>query len=282
MMNNKVLKQIDDIKAEISLYPRVAIALSGGIDSITLASIADLVATSSVEMFHAISPAVAPEASERVRDLSQRMGWKLTEINAGEFSDERYLQNPVNRCFYCKESLYSTIAAIAQKTSAHIFSGTNADDLAEYRPGLEAAAKFNVIHPFAQLGINKLLIRSMARELGLGDLANLPASPCLSSRIETGIPIVPATLALVHRIENRVYQSLKPAIVRCRLRATALVIELDQVSLTTLLAEEQSIFRIQLQGQIQDILDEAEISKEIRFSLYVTGSAFVGNKHAIA
>ena len=282
MSNNQLIEKIEMIKQEISRFPKVAIALSGGIDSITLTRIAGLVSKDSLEVFHAISPAVPPEATERVRALSKKYGWNLLEIISGEFSDERYLTNPINRCFYCKQSLYTAIAAISKKTSSQIFSGTNADDLLEYRPGLEAASNLDVIHPFAKWGVNKATIRAIALELGLGELSSLPSSPCLSSRIETGIPIQVDTLQLVHRVENLIHQSIKTSVVRCRIRAKSVSIELDHDSLNFLLTEDQSSIRSKLKNSIRKMVDENHPEKMIEFAPYITGSAFIGNKHAVA
>ena len=282
MLNSQLTEKIEIIQEEISRFPKVAIALSGGIDSITLTRIAGLVSNDSLEVFHAISPAVPPEATERVRALSKNYGWKLIEIYSGEFSDERYLTNPINRCFYCKQSLYTAIFAISQKTSAQIFSGTNADDLLEYRPGLEAASNLDVIHPFAKWGVNKAMIRAIALELGLGELAKLPSSPCLSSRIETVIPIEVSTLQLVHRVENLMHQSLKASVVRCRIRAKSVSVELDDDSLNFLMAKDQSIVRNDLKNSIRKMLDEHHSNKGIEFVPYITGSAFIGDKHAVA
>ena len=282
MLSSLLTKKIEIIKEEISRFPKAAIALSGGIDSITLTRIASLVSNDSLEIFHAISPAVPPEATERVRALSQKYGWNLIEIYSGEFSDERYLTNPINRCFYCKQSLYTAISAISKKTSAQIFSGTNADDLLEYRPGLEAASNLDVIHPFAKWGVDKAMIRAIALELGLGELAKLPSSPCLSSRIETGIPIQVSMLELVHRVENLIHHSLKASVIRCRIRARSVSVELDDSSLNFLLAEDQSTVRNDLKNSIRKMVDEHHPDKVIEFVPYITGSAFIGDKHAVA
>jgi uncharacterized protein len=282
MSNSQLIEKIGMIKEEISRFPKIAVALSGGIDSITLTRIAGLVSNASLEVFHAISPAVPPEATERVRALSKRYDWNLIEIYSGEFNDERYLTNPVNRCFYCKQSLYTAISAISKKTSAQIFSGTNADDLLEYRPGLEAASNLDVIHPFAKWGVDKSMIRAMALELGLGELANLPSSPCLSSRIETGIPIQVSTLALIHRVESLINESLKASAVRCRIRSKSVSVELDNDSLNFLLSVDQSSVRNHLKNTIRQMVEKNHPDKVIEFAPYITGSAFIGDKHAVA
>ena len=106
-------------------------AVSGGVDSLTLAAFAHRVLGQRVSMFHAVSPAVPGEATQRTRELAEREGWTLTVIDAGEFGSADYMRNPLNRCFYCKTSLYG---AIRPHTAAQIVSGTNLDDLGEYRP----------------------------------------------------------------------------------------------------------------------------------------------------
>ena len=110
-------------------------------------------------------------------------------------------------------------------------SGTNLDDLGDYRPGLEAARDHQVRHPFVEAEIDKRTVRALAAELGLGVLSELPSAPCLSSRVETGIRIEAAVLAMVHEAEKLVGARLSPKTVRCRVRGNAVVIELDEGAL---------------------------------------------------
>src|SRR5262249_46271943 len=182
-------------------------------------------------------PAVPAEATSRTQRLAAREGWNLTLIDAGEFDNIDYMRNPLNRCFYCKTSLYGTIRP---HTSAQIVSGTNLDDLGEYRPGLIAAKEHGVRHPFVEAEIDKQRVREFARALGLGELAELPASPCLSSRIETGIAIDPHVLSCVHRAEQLTSRMLPASTVRCRVRATGVVIELDKETLGAMSAETRA------------------------------------------
>jgi len=209
-------------------WRRVAVAVSGGVDSMTLAAVAHQLGDVEVEMFHAVSPAVPSSATARVRRHAEEQRWRLHIIGAGEFSDPDYLTNPVNRCFYCKTHLYGAIVA---RTDAVVVSGTNTDDLSDYRPGLSAAGNHGVQHPFVAAGLNKSGVRAIARVLGLTDVAELPAAPCLASRIETGIPIMPRTLGMVDEIETAIRAALNPEAVRCRVQTDKLVIELDESAL---------------------------------------------------
>jgi uncharacterized protein len=166
-----------------SIGGSLAVAVSGGVDSVTLATFAHRAQGSRVEFFHAVSPAVPEEATERVARLAADQGWRLRIVAAGEFTDAKYLANPIDRCFFCKTNLYR---CIARHSDWQILSGANLDDLREYRPGLEAAKRHSVRHPYLEAGIDKRAVRLLARELGLGALSELPAAPCLSSRVETG------------------------------------------------------------------------------------------------
>ncbi len=238
------------------------VAVSGGVDSLTLAAAAHHVLGDVARMHHAVSPAVPPAATARPQAIAAERGWPLTLFDAGEFSDERYRTNPSDRCFFCKTNLYG---ALAGRVTGTILSGTNTDDLADWRPGLRAAEQHGVRHPFVEAGIDKATIRRMAAYLCLGDVADLPASPCLSSRIETGIRVDPALLAMVHRVEVAVTHLLAPRTVRCRIRAAGVIVELDADALARLPGQNGALGR-----ELR-----ALAGRPVTFAAYRTGSAFL-------
>lgn len=249
----------------------VAVAVSGGVDSLTLATLAHRLAPGTTLVVHAVSPAVPEEATARVRAEGAREGWALRVIEAGEFADPAYRANPVNRCFFCKTNLYGAVRAV---TDRQILSGANRDDLGEYRPGLDAAREHGVRHPYVEAGFDKASVRALARDLGLGAVAELPAAPCLSSRVETGIPIEPETLGFIHAVERLVGAlatgtGAKRA-VRCRVRAEGVVVELDPGSLAALDADS----RAELGAGIREIAP-ARLAGPVRFAPYRVGSAFL-------
>ncbi len=246
---------------------RVAVAVSGGIDSLTLATAAHRALGGAVTMHHAASPAVPAEATARTRALAAAEGWRLDVFDAGEFADPAYRANPVNRCFFCKTNLYG---AVARRTAHQVVSGANTDDLGDYRPGLQAARDHGVRHPLVEAGIDKRTVRAMAAALGLGALAELPSSPCLSSRVETGIRIEAPVLAMVHEAETLVAARLSPRTVRCRVRAEAVVIELDEAALARL-----GPARDALRAELQALADSGGLGRPVDFAAYRTGSAFL-------
>ena len=255
------------LERQLDGLERVAVAASGGVDSMTLAVVAHR-RLRHVEVFHAVSPAVPPEATARVKEQARREGWRLHVVDAGEFADDDYLANPVDRCYFCKRNLYDAILPL---TDAVVVSGANLDDLGDYRPGLKAANEHAVRHPFVDAGIDKSGVRAIARHLRLDDLADLPAAPCLSSRVETGIAIDPQELTIIHRVERRLRDELHPATVRCRLRAGGVAVELDRGTLEGLSADARAGVCEQVAAAWRAHGDE----RPVRLEVYKQGSAFL-------
>jgi uncharacterized protein len=207
-------------------HSAIAIAVSGGVDSVTLETFAHRHGAGTVTVIHAVSPAVPPAATQRVRARAAAEGWHLIVTGAGEFDDPRYRDNPVDRCYFCKTNLYQRIRHL---TPHVIASGANLDDLGDYRPGLTAASEHHVVHPFIEAEMDKPAVRTLARRQGLNDVSELPPQPCLSSRIETGIAIDASDLAFVDRVETALAAMATPgSTVRCRITHAGVAVEIDR------------------------------------------------------
>lgn len=259
------------VQALLEEIGSVRVAVSGGVDSMTLGILAHRVLGEGARMFHARSPAVPAAATRRVREVADREGWRLRFVDAGEFDDDTYRSNPYDRCFHCKHHLYFALGCAG--SPGVTLSGTNLDDLADYRPGLRAAEALGVRHPFVECGLGKSAIRSLCRDLGYPDLAALAASPCLSSRIETGLRIEPEMLGVVDRVEEMLRRALGPKTVRCRVRRAGLVVELDEIALSRLTEAERRLW----EKRVGSVARAAGILSPIRFEPYRMGSAFVAD-----
>jgi len=143
--------------------------------------------------------AAVPQSDREASVLVAReIGIEHVQIVTDELRSAGYAANGPDRCFHCKSTLYSSITAWAKERSiGTILSGTNADDLGDYRPGLQAASQWSVRAPLAELGFGKSVVRAIAVHWGI-PIANKPASPCLASRIAYGQVV---TLGRLNQIE---------------------------------------------------------------------------------
>ena len=269
------MSRLAELEAWFQEREPMAIAVSGGVDSMTLAVVAHRVQPGT-EVFHATSPAVPDQGTQRVLHYAEKEGWNLNRINAGEMEDENYLANPANRCYFCKTNLYETVTG---HTELRVASGTNMDDLGDYRPGLKAAEENQVCHPYVEVGITKAQLRDIAAELGLHDLKDLPASPCLSSRVTTGIAIDADLLPLINQAEGQMQMMLEGVVeplegVRCRILPGEVVLQIE----TTAPVEDDNPAFDALKIEINRLFSAAGYEKQVaRVSVepYQRGSAFL-------
>ena len=180
----------------------VAVGFSGGVDSAYLACLAvrtlGAAGTLAIIGRSASYPAAQWAAA---REVASHFGVPVLEVDTDEMSDPRYAANPSNRCYFCKTELWTKLVPAAHgRGITTIVDGTNADDLADWRPGAAAAREHDVHSPLAMFGFTKADIRERSRALGLPTWAQ-PSSPCLSSRLPYGTPVTAERLHQVERAE---------------------------------------------------------------------------------
>jgi pyridinium-3,5-biscarboxylic acid mononucleotide sulfurtransferase len=177
------------------------VAFSGGVDSSFLLAVAAAVLGNQVVALMTVSPSTPPEDALQATTLARILKVHLLTIQHNELTIADYAKNPTNRCYFCKNSLYAICHREAQRlTVRSIADGVNVDDLGDYRPGLQAAREYGIIHPLVEAGFGKADIRQASRQLDLPTWEK-PASPCLSSRVPYGITITADMLAQIAQSE---------------------------------------------------------------------------------
>lgn len=190
---------------------RVAVALSGGVDSTVLAKAATEALDGNAIAITADSPSVARRELADAKRIAEQIGIEHRIIETQEFESPDYIRNDGSRCFFCKDELYGRIVAL---TDYQVVSGANVDDAGDYRPGLKAAAEHGVRHPLQEAGLSKAEVRELARDWNL-DVWDKPASPCLSSRIAPGVEATAERTARIEAAELLLHQM---GLRECRVR----------------------------------------------------------------
>jgi uncharacterized protein len=181
---------------------RVLVAYSGGVDSVYLAAVANEELGQDAICVTGISPSVSQFQREQAERTAELFGFNHHTVETSEFEDINYVKNGTDRCFFCKDELYSVLRNLAAEFDTdHILDGTNVDDLGDHRPGRVAATNHNVRSPLAELGFTKDEIRQLSRTMNLPTW-DAPASPCLSSRIAHGVPVTIKRLGRVEQAET--------------------------------------------------------------------------------
>jgi uncharacterized protein len=187
---------------EIARMGSAVVALSGGVDSAYLAWAAHEALGDRALAVTGVSPSYPAVQRDMVDRLVEAFGIRHEWIETHEIEDENYVRNAPNRCYFCKSELYSRLADLARERGlAVVLDGTNADDVADDRPGRVAAAERGVRSPLLECGVGKADIRELARRAGV-PVWDAPASACLASRIPHGTPVTIGRLGRVERAES--------------------------------------------------------------------------------
>ena len=194
--------KVDRLRALLAELPSALVAFSGGVDSSFLLRVAGEVLGDRCVALTTLSPTTPADDVEDAKRLAASLGVEHVLVEANELEIAGYAENPINRCYFCKDNLFTICAAEAQRRGGTVvLDGANVDDLNDHRPGLQAAAEQGVRHLLVEAALSKADIRAASRRLGLSTW-DRPSSPCLSSRFPYGTRITPERLAQVEAAER--------------------------------------------------------------------------------
>ncbi len=196
-------KRLGELEEIVAPYGRALVAFSGGVDSsLALAVAARALPKHRVLAVTSNNETYLPSELEGAKAFTRSLGVEHLVVNTRELDDPNYASNPTNRCYFCKSTLYSDLARIAQeKGFGCVVDGANKDDEGDYRPGRKAAKELGVVSPLSLAGVSKAEVRDLAKHLGLPTW-DKPALACLSSRFPYGQEITPEKLVQVARAEE--------------------------------------------------------------------------------
>jgi uncharacterized protein len=202
-MESSLEKRLEELEAVVAPHGSALVAFSGGVDSsLALAVTVRALPKGRVLAVTSNNETYLPSELEEAKGLARFLGVEHLVVDTRELDDPNYAKNPSNRCYFCKSTLYSDLARVAdEKGYACVVDGANKDDEGDYRPGRKAAKELGVISPLSVAEMGKAEVREVAKYLGLPTW-DKPALACLSSRFPYGQEITTEKLAQVARAEE--------------------------------------------------------------------------------
>jgi uncharacterized protein len=202
MSTHDPVEDLRRLERVIGGYGSLVTAFSGGVDSTLVAATAHRVLGSKALAVTGISNSLAGHERDEAGRFAQSLGLAHQELDTHEMQRPGYRANAGDRCYHCKSELFDRLVVLADERGfSHVASGTNVDDLGDYRPGLEAASERAVKTPLVEAGMGKSAVRRLAAHLGLPNHAK-PAAPCLASRVPHGREVTPEVLRQIERGES--------------------------------------------------------------------------------
>jgi uncharacterized protein len=198
-----LVDKLEQIKALFREMEQALIAYSGGVDSTLVAKIAYDVLGESALAVTAVSPSLLPEELEEAKIQAATIGIRHQVVETHEMNNPNYTANPINRCYFCKSELHDTLKPLARELGyLYVIDGVNADDLHDYRPGIQAAKERGAFSPLAEVGMTKMEVRQLSQQLGLS-WWDKPAQPCFPTVKKLLLPSYKGLVGLKFFCVNR-------------------------------------------------------------------------------
>jgi pyridinium-3,5-biscarboxylic acid mononucleotide sulfurtransferase len=240
-MNPALVEKNSRLAAILTDLERVIVAYSGGVDSTLLAAAAHETLGRKAVAVTAVSPSLADRELAAATDLANSRGWHHRTVDTHEIDRAEYARNSADRCYWCKSELFDVLDPLAAELEATIATGTNLDDLSDYRPGLRAAGERSVRTPLAEAGMTKSDVRALSAARGL-PTADKPASPCLASRFAYGVRVTSEGLERIEKAEE-VVRALGFEVLRVRDHGDLARIEVPPEAIERVTAQRATIER---------------------------------------
>ena len=250
------MRKTEQLEALIQSWGKVIVGYSGGVDSTLVAFVANKVLGKNALIVLAATETITVEDVNLAREIARTHHFNFREITYNELEIKNYAENPVNRCYFCKQELYKQLGEIANiENIPFILDGANLDDIGDYRPGRIAAKENRVRSPLIEAQLTKQDVRDAALLYGLPN-HDKPSAPCLSSRIPYGTMIDMTSISMIARAERYIREKGFTN-VRVRHFQTTAKIEVDSwaiPNLTTIFSDVQNYLKSL--GYKEVIIDE--------------------------